>query len=65
MKSSKKKHLCMQIFHLNKDSRSKYQSIYDFHFIFPPVKTNFLNGATKFHFGSIVNTLLVSKKIKL
>ena len=40
IKSSKTKHLRLQMFHKNKHSRSKNQNKIEFHFISPAVETN-------------------------
>ena len=61
IKLSEKKHLYMQLFHKNKDGRSKDQSKNKFYLILPSMKTNvkriFFHGGRKFHFWSLKESL--------
>ena len=47
MKSPERKHLGIQIFHKNKDSRSKDQKQNAFHFYLPAMKTNIIRSALR------------------
>ena len=61
IKLSEKKHLYMQLFHKNKDGRSKDQSKNKFYLILPSMKTNkkriFFHGGRKFRFWSLKESL--------